>query len=161
MALWGSGLTRLLFSRKFLRRLGSRKDSGLRTTIVNCALMAVLLGAGTAFFSCRQRLLLRPTPQIDTGPQFLVRVLLADDISRCTVSVAGSFNLLNSAGSVLVPETMFIERGLPMDVMVSGSTLTIAGRRFNTDRLTIMPDSPYIFSLNGDQYRGKRYDESQ
>ncbi len=155
MALWGSALITMWCSHKWLRRLGWRGDFGLRRTIINCVLMGVLLGAGMVFFSCRQRLLVRPTPQIDTESRFLVRVLLADDITTCTVNVRGNFNLLNSDGSVLIPETMFIEQGLPMEVTVSGATLTLAGRHFSTNRLTILPDSPYIFSFGGDQYRGK------
>jgi stage II sporulation protein D len=92
---------------------------------------------------------------MDIEPRFWVRVLLADDINRCTVRVRGGFSVLDSTGSALVPETMFVERAAPMEVGVLGGGIFIGGRNFATREVTILPDDPYTFIINGDEYRGK------
>ncbi|MCJ7729404.1 MAG: SpoIID/LytB domain-containing protein [Sedimentisphaerales bacterium] len=127
----------------------------MRRTVINCLLMGVLLIAGVVFFSCRERLLVRGTPQMGIEPRFWVRVLLADDVERCTVQIHGGFSVLSGDAETLVPETIFIERGVPMNVWLSGGELIIAGRSFAASELTILPDDPFIFTFDGNDYRGK------
>lgn len=155
MALCGGSLKRVLCNQKRLRRFGWRRDFGMRRTVINCLLMGVLLIAGVAFSSCRERLLVRGTPQMGIEPRFWVRVLLADDVERCTMQIHGGFSVLSGDAETLVPETIFIERGVPMNVWLSGGELIIAGRSFAASELTILPDNPYIFTFDGNDYRGK------
>jgi stage II sporulation protein D len=67
----------------------------------------------------------------------------------------GGFSLFNSDGSVLIPETIFTERGQPVDVGVLGGEFTIGGRRFATREITISPDEPFTFVMDGNEFRGK------
>ncbi len=128
----------------------------MRTTLVNCLLMGLLLFAAAVFLSCRQRLsIVQTTPQMDIEPKFWVRVLLADDVESCSIRVPGGFSVLDSYGRTLVPETIFTGFAEPMEVTVSASGLIIAGRSFPAMEVTILPDSPHSFSLDDDDYRGK------
>ena len=115
-------------------------------------LLTVLLFLVTAA-GCTERRLVRPTPQMDIEPQFWVRVLLLDDVTACTLQSSSSF-------SVVEPQTAFAESyfavsNVPMNINVSSGQITIAGRSFAGNEITILPSEPYIFCLNGDNYRGK------
>ncbi|MHC4395508.1 MAG: SpoIID/LytB domain-containing protein [Planctomycetota bacterium] len=90
---------------------------------------------------------------MDSSPEFWVRVLLLNDVTACTLKSG-------SALSVIEPKTSAIEgyfglSEVPMKINVSDSKITIAGRGFRSNELIIMPGEPYIFNLNGDDYRGK------
>jgi stage II sporulation protein D len=133
-----------------------RRDLGMRRTTVNCLLMGVILIAAAVFLSCRERMaVIISTPQMDLEPKFWVRVLLADDVESCTLKARGGFSVLDRYGRVLVPETIFTEFGEPMEVSVSAGGLIIAGRSFAEMEVTILPDDPYTFSLDDNDYRGK------
>jgi hypothetical protein len=45
-------------------------------------LLLIILGG------CKARQLTRPTPQMDIGPQFWVRVLLLNNVTACTLKIA-------------------------------------------------------------------------
>ena len=85
----------------------------------------------------------------------MVRVLLADDANHCTIKMRGGFSLLNSDGSVLIPDTNFIERGQWMAVGVVGGDFAIGGRRFAAREITVSPDEPSTFIMDGNEFRGK------
>ncbi len=139
----------------WFRQSGWRKDFGARRTIGNCLLAGMLLAGAVAFFSCREQMVLRSTPQMSAEQRFMVRVLLADDANHCTVKMRGGFSLLNSDGSVLISDTIFTNRGQPMGVGVMGGEFTIGGRRFATREITILPDEPFTFVMDGNEFRGK------
>jgi stage II sporulation protein D len=118
--------------------------------------MGAMLIAAAVFFSCRERMgAIVSTPQMDIEPKFQVRVLLADDVNNCTIKVHRGFSTLDNAGSTIIPETIFTQGGKPMDVSVRDSEILIGGRSFAMREVTILPDEPYTFTLNGDEYRGK------
>jgi stage II sporulation protein D len=139
----------------WLRQFGWRRDFGIQRTVGNCLLAGMLLAGAVAFFSCREQMVVRSTPQMDAEQRFWVRVLLADDANHCTVKMRGGFSLCNSDGSVLIPDTIFANRGQPMDVGVMGGEFTIGGRRFATREITILPDEPFTFVMDGNEFRGK------
>jgi stage II sporulation protein D len=132
-----------------------RGDLGTPSPGVNCLLVLMLLLTGAGFISCRNHRFLQATPQMGLERQFWVRVLLAERVEKCTVKVKGGFSVLGSAGETLLPETIFVERGQPLEVGVSAAGLTIAGRSFPTMEATILPDEPHVFTLDGSDYRGK------
>jgi stage II sporulation protein D len=132
-----------------------RTDSASRRTAVNCLLAAVLAVAVVVFFSCRRHLVVPVTPQMDISTRYQVRVLLAGDVNHATLQIRGSFSAFNSSGKVLIPESIFTEHGVPMEVNVSNQGLFIAGRCFAATQITILPDDPYIFKFDGADYRGK------
>jgi stage II sporulation protein D len=67
----------------------------------------------------------------------------------------GGFSLLNRDGSVLTTDTNFIERGQWISVGVVGNDFAIGGRRFTVSEMTISPDSPSTFVMDGNEFRGK------
>jgi stage II sporulation protein D len=137
------------------RQFGWRKDFGIPRTAGNCLLAGLFLAAGVVFFSCHEQIAVRSTPQMNTEQRFMIRVLLADDANHCTLRMRGGFSLFNSDGSVIIPETIFTEQGQPMDVGVLGGEFTIGGRRFATREITVLPDEPFTFFVDGNEFRGK------
>ena len=145
---------RCIIKRLFL--FGWRRDFGASKTIADCLLMGALLIAGATFFSCREYLVSEiSTPQMEIEPRFQVRVLLAENIQRCTLRLRGNFSVLDSSGAGLVPDTIFTDQGVPMEVGISQGLLTIAGRSFTQTQLTILPDEPFVFTFDGNDFRGK------
>ncbi len=139
----------------WFRRFGWRRDFGARRTIGNCLLAGMLLAAAVVFFSCREQMVVQTTPQMSTEQRFMVRVLLANGVNQCTIKIRGGFSLFNSDGSVLIPDTIYAYNGQPMDVGVMGGEFTIGGRRFATREITILPDEPFTFVMDGNEFRGK------
>ena len=115
----------------------------------------MLFAGAVAFFSCREQMVVQSTPQMSVEQRFMVRVLLADDANHCTIKMRGGFSLLNSDGSVLISETISANRGQPMDVGVMSGEFTIGGGRFATREITVLPDEPFTFVMDGNEFRGK------
>jgi len=102
---------------------------------------------------CKARQFTRPTPQMDIEPQFWVRVLLLDDTSTCTLMVSSSFAVLDH--QTQTEEAHFGRLDVPTNVEISAGRIVIAGQPFTGGQIIILPESPHIFNLNGDDYRGK------
>ncbi len=102
---------------------------------------------------CRPREIIRPTPQMGIEPEFWVRVLLLDDAKQCTINSDFPFEVVDT--QTQTRKTRFDPRDLPAKVEVSAGKITIAGRTLESNQALISPDEPHIFSLNGEQYRGK------
>jgi stage II sporulation protein D len=139
------------------RQFRWRKDFGTLRTVGNCLLAGLFLAAGVVFLSCQeqQQAVIRSTPQIEVQQEFTVRVLLAEDTNHCTIKTRGNFSLLDSDGSVLIPEAKFTEYAHSMNVGLAGGEFTIGGRRFATREMTIVPDEPGTFAMDGNEFRGK------
>jgi stage II sporulation protein D len=103
---------------------------------------------------CKPRELARPTPQMDAAQRYWVRVLLLSDITDCNVQTASYFNVTNLDESLPL-ETSFSSLENPIRIKLSAGKLTIGGRTFKSRKLIVYPNEPYIFSLNGSEYRGK------
>ena len=101
-------------------------------------------------FGCVERQLARPTPQMDIEQRFWVRVLVLDDVSGCMLKSATSFTVSDSDS-----QARFYQPNAPVNISISGAEISIAGRSFRGNEVIIAPDSPHIFNLNGDEYRGK------
>ena len=105
---------------------------------------------------CRPRQIIRPTPQMGIEPEFWVRVLLLDGAKQCTINSDFPFEVVEMpASGGLTRKARFDREGLPAKVGVSAGKITIAGRTLETSQALISPDEPHVFSLNGQQYRGK------
>jgi stage II sporulation protein D len=137
------------------RQFRWRKDFGAWRTIGNCLLAGLVLAAGAVFFSCHEQMAVQSTPQMNAEQPYMVRVLLADDVNHCTIKIRGGFSLFNSDGSVLIPDTTFTEHGQPMNIGVLGGEFTIGGRRFAAREITISPNDPFTFVMDGNEFRGK------
>lgn len=140
-----------------LRHFEWRKDVGIRRTFTTSVLVVFCLAGVLMFLNCSQQR--QPafivTPQTNIETKFEVRVLLAGDINRCTVKFPGGFNVRDTAGNTMVPDTIFRDTTMPMDVNVMADEISIGGRNFPTRALTIIPDVGQIFLFDGSAYRGK------
>ncbi|MHC4488742.1 MAG: SpoIID/LytB domain-containing protein, partial [Planctomycetota bacterium] len=114
-------------------------------------LLLIILGG------CKARQLITPTPQMDIEPRFWVRVLLLDNVTACTLKSASPLSVTNEDPN---PQTPTIRAHLDqidarIDIQLTNGIITISGRPFTNDGAAILPDAPYIFNLNGNDYRGK------
>lgn len=104
---------------------------------------------------CKRRQLTTPTVQMDIEPEFWIRVLLLDDVTACTLQTVSTFSVINENQQKQTTETRFTQINEPIRIELNDSRISIAGRAFTSDRLTVFPDDPYIFNLNGNDFRGK------
>lgn len=106
---------------------------------------------------CKRRQLTTPTVQMDIEPQFWIRILLLDDITACTLKTVSPFSIINDQTNPQTQNTAvrLNQSNVPIDIELTDGEITIAGQTFAYDRLIIFPDDPYIFNLNGNDFRGK------
>ena len=109
------------------------------------------------FVGCKGRRPTTITPEMDVAPEFLVRVLLVNDAVTCNVKGHSALNLVwgrgnseEGAGAI-----RFSESEAEIEVALSGGSITIRGREFPGDEMTISPEKPHIFAVNGQEYRGR------
>jgi stage II sporulation protein D len=118
--------------------------------------IAVFLFLLMILSGCRRRQPPTPTPQMEIESQFWVKVLLLDDIEGCTVKIDSSFSIADDPNlQTQLPKARFDQIEAPMSIELIDGEITIGGRPFMNDEVMIVPDEPYIFNLNGDEYRGK------
>lgn len=103
---------------------------------------------------CKPRKVTIPTTQTDTESQFQVRALLLDNITSCTFKTTSPCTVTdgNPAIKNLKFEISNSESGVY--IQLTGGRITIADLLFSSTQITISPDYPHIFGLNGDSYRG-------
>jgi len=90
---------------------------------------------------------------MDAEQKYWIRVLLLDDVSSFKLTSASSFTVLNP--KTQAGRTGFNRIIIPSEVKVSNGKITIAGRIFTDSQIVIAVDDPYIFNVNGTDYRGK------
>jgi stage II sporulation protein D len=91
---------------------------------------------------------------MDIKAQFWVRVLLLDDVTECTLKTRSPFGVGTMDDSIAI-RRYFGQVHVPTGVSVSAGRITIGGQSFTSNEVTISPAEPYIFNLNGEDYRGK------
>jgi stage II sporulation protein D len=102
---------------------------------------------------CRERQLVRTTPQMDVAKGFWIRVLLLDDIQSCTVIASSSFSVINAQTRSI--EARFEEPDARVKIGISGGRIVVGGQVVSGGQVIIFPNRPHIFNLNGSEYRGK------
>jgi stage II sporulation protein D len=112
----------------------------------------VILILVTLFSGCRERRPFRPTPQMKIDRQFQIRVLLLNDLKACNLSVPGPFAVATGQNERI--EAYFEKPEQSTKIMLSGGAIVIANQSFKSKQITILPDEPFIFQLNGRHYRG-------
>jgi stage II sporulation protein D len=119
--------------------------------------MAVLMLLLLILGGCKDRQLTTPTVQMDIEPQFWVRVLLLNNVRACTLRTVSPFSVANDRviPQTQITETRFDQIDVPISIELTNGRITIAGETFTNDEVIIYPDDPYIFNLNGNDYRGK------
>ena len=91
---------------------------------------------------------------MDVESRFWIRVLLFDDVTDCTLKTCSPFSVGTIDNSIATRQH-FGQANVSINVSVSTGRLTIGSQSFTSNEVTISPDEPYIFNLNGDDYRGK------
>jgi len=136
-------------SRTVLRE-GHLRVSSSKKAILLLLLLLILGG-------CKKRQLTTPTVQMDIEPQFWIRVLLLDDVTACILKTVSPFSVINDQTDPQTQDTeaRFNQIDIPISLELTNGRITIAGQTFAHDKVVIFPDDPYIFNLNGSDYRGK------
>ncbi len=133
-------------------RQGLRRQREPKANSGKSAVWAVILILLTVGLGCRERQLFGPTPQMEIARKFRIRVLLLKDIKTCTINVPSSFAL--ATGPEQRIEAYFDKSECPIKITMSDGTMFFANRSFNSRLITILPDKPFVFQLNGRYYRG-------
>jgi stage II sporulation protein D len=117
----------------------------------------LLLLLPIALCGCKGREVTTPTPQMDIEPQYWIRVLLFKDINNCKLEISSAFDIINEQSNLQKQNSPshFDRIDSPINVQLSPEGLSIAGRTFTNKQTIITPNDPYIFSINGSEYRGK------
>ena len=86
----------------------------------------------------------------------LVRVLLLNDVTACTVRMGASFDVGVEAASVTSEgrKRHFEDIDGAIEITLSGGTITIGDESFEGDEISIKPERVDIFNLDGSDYRG-------
>ncbi len=118
---------------------------------------AILLLLLLILSGCKKRQLTTPTVQMDIESQFWIRVLLFDDVTACTLKTVSPFSVINDQTAPQAQNTVarFNQINVPISLELTNGRITIAGQAFANDNVVIFPDDPYIFNVNGNDYRGK------
>jgi len=117
----------------------------------------LLLFLSITLCGCKDRQVTTPTPQMDIKPQYWVRVLLYDDINNCTLRISSAFSITNEDPNAQAQTVSvnFERIDSPINIRMTYEGLSIAERTFTDNNLIITPNDPYIFNINGSEYRGK------
>jgi stage II sporulation protein D len=120
----------------------------------NAAILACLL---LILGGCENRRFATSTIQMDIEPRFWVRVLLLSEAKTCTLRVNCPFSILNgrAESQAQAAGTRFDRAGAVTSIRLTKGRISIAGQTFDSPDLIVLPDDPYIFNLNGMDYRGK------
>ncbi len=121
----------------------------------NKAIFLLLLPV--ALCGCKGRQVTTPTPQMDIEPQYWVRVLLYNDINNCTLRISSTFSITNEDPNAQTQtiSVNFERIDSPINIRLTYEGLSIADRTFTDNKIVITPNDPYIFNINGSEYRGK------
>jgi len=137
---------------KIISRMVSQRHF-LRVSSVNKAVLLLVL---LILSGCKSRQLTTPTVQMDIEPEFWVRVLLLDDVTACSLQTISPFSVLNDRAGLQtqVTQARFSQINVPISIELTNGGIMVAGQAFANDGIVILPDDPYIFNLNGSDYRG-------
>jgi len=119
---------------------------------IRLALLLLLGGLG----ACKEGPHIGSAPRMGGQLEQLVRVLLKNDVTACTVKVGASFEVgveTASAGGE-GRKKHFEDIDGAIEIALSGGTITIGNEAFEGDEISIKPDRVDVFSLDGSDYRG-------
>lgn len=101
---------------------------------------------------CRPKPLIPPTPQMDTAQRFWIRVLLLEGAAECSLQVRTGWTV--AVDQAQTDSLYFQETTHPVGVRVTGGRLVIGEEALAAKQVTVLPEPPFIFTLNGRDYRG-------
>ncbi len=121
--------------------------AALIKTVVSLMLV-LLICAG-----CRQRRVARTTPQMDAESRFWIRVRILNDVNEFALRILSPSRLVSSSSSAGEPLHLD-EFGKKTRIYMSSGKIRIAGLDLPDTGLSIYPEGPHIFEVNGEDYRG-------
>ncbi len=110
------------------------------------------------FRGCRERqTVVRVTPQMDAPPQFWIRVLLVADATECTLESPTTLHVSSpdSGADTPVAPAVPMAAGAATKVSLVDGQLTFNATGLAGSEVVVDPQSPYVFTLNGQNYRGR------
>jgi stage II sporulation protein D len=100
---------------------------------------------------CSDRQSSNDTPQIEADEQFWIRVLLLEKVGQCSLSVPSTFSIVDWQ-----EEPVHVEAtGASIIVEAGTNGIAIGGRFVPGPEVTVLPEQPQVFSLDGSSYRGR------
>jgi len=134
----------------------------LRSIFRNCILSYfkltfVLVLLLLANFGCKGRKSASPTPDIQINEKYWVRVLLLNNVEQCSIKVDSNFSIKDEANLQNNKSAKSDFNPLKESVIVKivDGKINIADRNFSESQVIVLPDNPYVFSVNDKSYRGK------
>jgi stage II sporulation protein D len=136
-------------TRWFLRGLTALPYSALLVTSL------VILAA--LFHGCERREIIQPTPQMEAAPPYWVRVLLLAGAAECTIEVPSAFRAVRpeSGSEVRDGQLLMASPRTATRVSLVNGRLMLGTTPLADNEVIISPAPPYVFTLNGQDYRGK------
>ena len=94
---------------------------------------------------------------MEVGSQFWIRVLLAANASECTVEIPSAFHVLRADLAIGIPSGQPARAPVegPIRVGLVRGRLMLGEVPLADREVVIGPEAPHVFSLNGQQFRGK------
>lgn len=93
---------------------------------------------------------------MDIDAKFWMRVLLLDGVKSCTFETAEPFGVSKGPTSptAKVADVRFDNVSVPVKIDLTNGRISVAGQSFMSKEVMIFTNDPYIFTLNGKDYRG-------
>jgi len=89
---------------------------------------------------------------VQAEERFQIRVLLLDNTTGIKLHIKSPFEIQQPQNR---NATLYFNRiDEPLDISIAEGTMTVAGWSCPAGELLILPQDPYIFNLNGSDYRG-------
>ena len=122
-----------------------------------CVCLACMILLAVLFHGCEQRQAVRTTPQMDAASQFWVRVLLAANVTECTLATSSPIDVIQGRTGPAVEATGHSLEPVrqPQKITLSGGRLMLGEIVLPGSDVVLSPQLPYVFRLNGDDYRGQ------
>ena len=99
---------------------------------------------------CEKRELIEPTPGMDVGERYQVRVLLFDNIRECSLESESGFSVIDSTSEARAD---FTNHSGAVLVRIQEGKI-IVGEHVFGKTVEIRPSSPFVLNVNGALYRG-------
>lgn len=94
---------------------------------------------------------------MEVESQFWIRVLLAAAVSECTVEIPSAFHVMRADFGLATETGQPAREPLdgPVRVTLAGGRLQLGSMPLTDSQVVISPGAPYVFSVNGQSFRGK------
>lgn len=139
-----------------LRKIALRKVSRGRRNRISNSIKAILLLSLLSVGGCKSRQITTATIQMDIESRFWIRVLLLNNVHSCTLTSGSPLDVGKDGDTpqARTTEIRIEKANVPINIKLLNGRITISGQTFADNEVVIFPDDPYIFNLNGSDYRG-------